>query len=399
MAQNVFDYQTLFAQELPEARNIWGSRRGKYDFAIAYPDPASIPLPELAEAAKEALLAEGRDLAFYLSTQGYAPLRDFVAAKLNRFSGMKVTADDLMLTGGGGQAIHIVLELLLNPGDIALTEDFTYGGALAQLRRFHADVRGVACDADGLLPDALERAMQQAQVSGKRLKLIYLMPNFQNPQGWTMPLERRQAVVALAQKYNVPILEDDCYADLRYDGEHLPSLHALDESGLVSYVGSFSKTIAPGMRCGFMAAPRPLLERAIYTKTGGPVPLFVTFALHRYVRDHFLSHVEVINDIQRQRRDAMLAGLAEHFGDGATWSQPQGGLSIWVKFPADRDVNALRERVLQQYDVGYVSGLGFDPQRSAGKNCLRLTFGFNTPSEISEGIALLATAFRREGVL
>jgi 2-aminoadipate transaminase len=257
----------------------------------------------------------------------------------------------------------------------------------------------VPTDSDGLLPDALETVIQEAQREGKAPKLLYLIPTFQNPQGWTMPLERRQAVVALAQKHGVPILEDDCYADLRYDGRNVPSLHELDGSGLVMYVGSFSKTIAPGMRCGFMTAAPQLLSRAQAAKSGGPVPLFVTLAIHRYATEELSSHIETINDIQRQRRDAMLAGLTEHFSDGAVWSRPQGGLSIWVRFPDDKDVAAIRDKIFDATDVGYVAGPGFAPDRVSGRNYMRLSFGYNTPAEIGEGIALLADAFRGEGVL
>ncbi len=394
-----FTFDALFSQNTLEPRMMGGSRRGKYDFAIAYPDPRSIPLAALTAALAKGLAEEGEDLALYLSAQGYEPLRAFLAAKLARDRGIHVTVDDILLTGGAGQAIHVILETLVDPGDVIIVDDFTYSGAMYQMRRFKADIRGVPTDKDGLLPDALETVIQQAQREGRAPKLLYLIPTFQNPQGWTMPLDRRQAVVAVAQKHGVPILEDDCYADLRYDGRNVPSLHELDGSGLVMYVGSFSKTIAPGMRTGFMTAAPQLLARAQAAKSGGPVPLFVTLAIHRYAKDGFSSHIEEINDIQRQRRDAMLAGLANHFGDGATWSRPEGGLSIWVRFPDDKDVAAIRDKVFDATDVGYVAGPGFAPDRVSGRNYMRLSFGYNTPTEISEGMALLANAFRAEGIL
>jgi 2-aminoadipate transaminase len=394
-----FNFDALFSQNTIEPRMMGGSRRGKYDFAIAYPDPRSIPLTGLSTALAKALAEEGEDLALYLSAQGYEPLRAFLAAKLARDRNLHVTANDLLLTAGAGQSIHVILETLVDPGDVVLVDDFTYSGALYQMRRFKADIRGVPTDADGLLPDALETVIQEAQRGGKAPKLLYLIPTFQNPQGWTMPLERRQAVVAVAQKHGIPILEDDCYADLRYDGRDVPSLHELDGSGLVMYVGSFSKTIAPGMRTGFMTAAPQMLARAQAAKSGGPVPLFVALAIHRYATEELSSHIEEINDIQRQRRDAMLAGLAQDFSEGATWSRPQGGLSIWVRFPDDKDVAAIRDKVFDATDVGYVAGPGFAPDRVSGRNYMRLSFGYNTPAEISEGMALLASAFRAEGIL
>lgn len=394
-----FNFDALFSQSVIEPRMMGGPRRGKYDFAIAYPDPRSIPLADLSTALAQGLAEEGQDLALYLSAQGYTPLRNFLAAKLARDRRINVTADDILLTGGAGQAIHVILETLIEPGDVILVDDFTYSGALHQMRRFKADIRGVKTDDEGILPDALEAAIQGIERAGKRVKMLYFVATFQNPQGWTMSLARRKAAVALAQRYGIPILEDDCYADLRYDGADVPSLYALDGSGLVMYVGSFSKTIAPGMRTGFMTAAPQLLARAQSAKSGGPVPLFVTLAIHRYATEGLSSHIEEINDIQRQRRDAMLAGLTDHFSGGAQWSRPEGGLSIWVKFPGDKDVAAVRDKIFDATDVGYVAGPGFAPDRVSGRNYMRLSFGYNTPPEISEGMALLANAFRAEGIL
>ena len=394
-----FNFDALFSQSVIEPRMMGGPRRGKYDFAIAYPDPRSIPLADLSTALAQGLAEEGQDLALYLSAQGYTPLRNFLAAKLARDRHINVTADDILLTGGAGQAIHVILETLIEPGDVILVDDFTYSGALHQMRRFKADIRGVKTDGEGILPDALEAAIQGIEREGKRVKMLYFVATFQNPQGWTMSLARRKAAVALAQRYGIPILEDDCYADLRYDGADVPSLYELDGSGLVMYVGSFSKTIAPGMRTGFMTAAPQLLTRAQSAKSGGPVPLFVTLAIHRYATEGLSSHIEEINDIQRQRRDAMLAGLTDHFTGGAQWSRPEGGLSIWVKFPEGKDVAAVRDKIFDATDVGYVAGPGFSPDRVAGRNYMRLSFGYNTPPEISEGMALLANAFRAEGIL
>ena len=394
-----FNFDALFSQSVIEPRMMGGPRRGKYDFAIAYPDPRSIPLADLSTALAQGLAEEGQDLALYLSAQGYTPLRNFLAAKLARDRHINVTADDILLTGGAGQAIHVILETLIEPGDVILVDDFTYSGALHQMRRFKADIRGVKTDGEGILPDALEAAIQGIEREGKRVKMLYFVATFQNPQGWTMSLARRKAAVALAQRYGIPILEDDCYADLRYDGADVPSLYELDGSGLVMYVGSFSKTIAPGMRTGFMTAAPQLLTRAQSAKSGGPVPLFVTLAIHRYATEGLSSHIEEINDIQRQRRDAMLAGLTDHFTGGAQWSRPEGGLSIWVKFPEGKDVAAVRDKIFDATDVGYVAGPSFSPDRVAGRNYMRLSFGYNTPPEITEGMALLANAFRAEGIL
>jgi 2-aminoadipate transaminase len=214
-----------------------------------------------------------------------------------------------------------------------------------------------------------------------------------------MTLARRKAMVALSQQYDVPILEDDCYVDLRYEGEEVTSLYSLDGSGRVMYVASFSKIIAPGMRIGYMTAPRDLLERALAAKSGGSVNTFAAFAVHRYSIGHLDAHIEEINDIQRPKRDAMLAALDKHFGTGAKWSHPQGGLFIWLQMPEGTDVAKISNKVLDSADVGYHPGNRFAPDGVSGKNCLRLCFGYNTPEEIQEGIARLAKAFEKEGIL
>lgn len=393
------DFGRLFARNAPAGRPLGTARRGTYDFAVAYPDPASIPLDELVDGLREALAEEGEDLALYAHAQGYTPLREFVAKKLARDRAIHVTADDIILGDGSGQPIHMIAEALLDPGDVVIVEDFVYSGTLNTFRRFQADLRGVVCDDEGMLPDALEAVIRQAIDDSKPPKLIYTVPTFQNPQGWTMSLERRQAFVSLAQKYGVPILEDDCYVDLRYDGNDVPSIYSLDGTGHVLYVASFSKIIAPGMRLGYMTAPRPVLERALAVKSGGAVNTFAAFAVHRYATGQLHSHIEEIVDIQREKRDAMLEAMAEHFGDHATWSRPEGGLYLWVKLPQGTDVVAVRDKILATDDVGYLPGTNFAADGVSGRNMMRLCFGYCTPVQIREGIAALARGLRREGVL
>lgn len=375
-------------------------RRGKYDFAVAYPDPASLPLEELTDGLAQALAEEGRELAIYAHPQGYPPLREWIAAKLGRERGIHITADDLILADGSGQPIHMLIETLVDPGDVVITEDFVYSGTLNQLRRFRADMRGVTTDEEGMLPDALESAIQTALREGKQPKFIYTVPSHQNPQGWTMSLDRRQALVALSQQYDVPVMEDDCYVDVRFEGEPEPSIYELDGTGRVMYVSSFSKVIAPGMRLGYMTAQRDLLERALGAKSGGAVNSFAAFAVHRYATGQLQGHIEEINEIQRGKRDAMLAALAEHFRNtGATWSKPKGGLFIWLKLPDGADAVAMQPKMLETADVGYLPGPGFSPDGVSGRNYLRLCFGYNTPAEITEGIGRLAQAFRAEGMI
>ena len=264
-----FSFEGLFAGNAPEPKVAAVPKRGKYDFAVAYPDPSSLPLDELADSLKQALSEEGADLAIYPHPQGYPPLREYVAQKLAVDRGMKVSPDEIILATGSSQPIHMLTEALVEPGDVVITEDFVYGGTLSTLRRFRADIRGVACDGDGMLPDSLEETIQGAIAENKKPKMIYTIPVFQNPQGWTMTVERRLELLRLSEKYGVPILEDDCYVDLRYEGEPVPSIHSLDDGGRVMYVASFSKIIAPGMRLGYMTAPPEVMDVARAIKSGG----------------------------------------------------------------------------------------------------------------------------------
>ncbi len=395
-----FNFTSLLSSRAADAKPLGMNKRGKYDFAVAYPDPETLPLDGLVEGLRKGLAEDGRDLALYAHPQGYTPLREFVAAKLQRDRNIQITADDIILGDGSGQPIHMIAETLLDPGDVVIVEDFVYSGTLNTLRRFGAELRGVVTDDEGMRTDSLESVIQGAIADGKPPKFIYTVPTFQNPQGWTMSLERRKAMVALCQKYGVPILEDDCYVDLRFEGQDVTSLHALDDTGLVMYVASFSKIIAPGMRLGYLTAPKEILQRAMGAKSGGSVNTFASFAVHRFAQDNLMSHIETINDVQLEKRDAMLAALDEHFSEpGVSWSRPQGGIFIWLKLREGVDAAAIRDKILATDDVGYHPGSNFAADGVSGKNCLRLCFGYNTPEEIGEGIAVLAAALRREGVL
>ncbi len=393
-----FSFSGLISDRAPAPRPGAAVKRAKYDFAVAYPDPDSLPLDDLAASLRSALGEEGRGLAVYPHTQGYPPLREYVADKLRRTRSIDVTPDDIILADGSSQPLHMIIETLIEPGDVVLTEDYFYSGTLNILRRFGADVRGVACDDDGLDPDALEEAIELASSKGKPPKMIYTIPTFQNPQGWTMSLERRQALVQVAQKHGVPVLEDDCYVDLRFEGEDVPSIHSLDDSGLVMYVGSFSKIIAPGMRLGYLTAPRQVLDVAMAAKSGGGVNQFAALAVHRYATSGLHGHISDVNHILRTKRDAMLAALGENMGSAATWSRPEGALYVWLQLQEGADTTATHEAAFDA-DVGYHPGVNFAPDGVSGKNMTRLCYGYNTPEEIGEGIGRLAEVFDRAGYL
>ena len=391
-----FSYEGLFARHVPITTR-GPNRNARYDFAVAYPDPESLPLNGLVEALKVALEREGKDLAYYPVPAGLPSLRQLIAEKLGRDRAMKVAPDDIILTSGSGEAISLIIQALTDPGDVVLTEEFVYLGTLRQMRLFGADVRDLKCDHEGIVPEAFEGTLKEALGQGKKVKYLYTIPTFQNPMGWTMTLERRKKVLDLAREYSVPVLEDDCYVDLRFEGEDVTSFHSMDETEQVLYVGSFSKIVAPGMRMGYLVAPPEVRQRAISFKGGGGVNQFAALAIEQYLKNNMYEHINQQNQALRAKRDAMLASLGENFGDAAKWNKPEGGLYVWLEMPEGTDLASLQEQSFQE-GVGYYNGTMFSPERR-GANCARLCFGHPSPQTVYDGIAELARILERHGVL
>ncbi|HEX5141878.1 MAG TPA: PLP-dependent aminotransferase family protein, partial [Dehalococcoidia bacterium] len=251
-----FDFSGLIAGHVPAGAAGRAGVRPKYDFGVGFPDPESFPWQGLHEALGRALKDKGRDLVLYPDPQGHPEMREFIAQKLLHERGMKVEPEQVLVTGGSGPAIALFVQLLTNPGDVLLTEDYTYRGTLDIMTNLRARVVGVATDDAGMVPGALEETIKDLARFKIAPKMIYTIPTFQNPIGTDMTAERRQAILAVAQKYGVPIYEDDAYEDLRFTGERKPAIHSYDDSGMVLYSATFSKILGPGMRVGFLVAPR-----------------------------------------------------------------------------------------------------------------------------------------------
>ena len=289
-----FNYDSFFSDGSRDTP-LGSVRHSKYDFAVAYPDPDNLPLDDLIESVRAGFEREGKDLAYYSSPAGDPELRKLVAEKLSRERNMKVTADDMVLTSGSGEAIGIVIQALTNPGDVVLVEEFVYLGTLNQMKRYGADVVAVKCDDGGIVPESLDSMIAEQTANGKTVKYLYTIPMFQNPLGWTMDLERRKQVLEVTGKHGIPVFEDDCYADLRFEGEDVTSFHSLDETGRVVYVGSFSKIIAPGMRMGYLVAPYEVIERAWSLKSGGAVSQFTAMTIAEYMKGGLDRHIDEQN--------------------------------------------------------------------------------------------------------
>ncbi len=352
-----------------------------------------------AHAAMGEVLAEVGDTpTVYPDPRGYPPLREYVADFLRAKRGMAVSPDDVLLTEGSGQAIHFVTEALIDPGDVVIVDYFVYGGTLWSLRRFQADVRGVVSDGDGMLPDALDEAIAAAIGEGKRPKFVYLIPTFQNPQAWTMPLDRRREIVEVASRHGVPILEDDGIAEFRFEGAPIDAASSLDDSGLAVHTGTFSKIVVPGMRIGYLVGSREFLETVMPIKGSRGVTQFGALAVHRFATTRLDDHLAGLNRVLKSRRDAMFAALGENLGGVATWSRPEGGLYTWLTLPDDVDLVEAAgpaEQASVTYDLGTRFATGDDP----GNNRARLCFSYNTEDEIAEGIGRLTDVLHRLGYI
>jgi 2-aminoadipate transaminase len=392
-----FDYTALIAGHVPPGAVARAAAQPKYDFGVGFPDPASFPVDGLHEALGRALKDKGRDLVLYPDPQGHPEMREFIAAKLLRERSMKVHPDQVLVTGGSGPAIALFVQLLTNPGDILLTEDYTYRGTLDIMQNLRARVVGVKTDELGMVPEALDETIQDLARFKTAPKMVYTIPTFQNPLGSDMSRERRQAILAVAQKHGVPVYEDDAYEDLRFTGERKPAIHSFDDSGMVLYSGTFSKILGPGMRVGFLVAPLQVMPKINAMHWGRPASEFAVLAALYYLRDHLDDHVDEITGILAQRRDAMIAAIGEDMGPEVTTSRPEGGLYLWVGFPENVDTVPIVDKARKE-GVSVLPGTSFSTD-GRGRNFLRLCFGYETPENIREGIDALTRVFVAEGAL
>ena len=398
MSANSFDFSDRIARGIPPApKAAPGGGRVVYDFTTAFPDPDSFPADGLLEALGRALTDEGKDLVYYPHIQGHPAMREFIAGKLERERGMNVTPDQIILTTGSGQAVARYVELLTDPGDIILTEKFSYSGTMGIMRRHGARLVGVDIDEEGIIPSALDEVLTSLRDRGQRAKFLYTIPTFQNPTGTDMSLGRRQDILDVSQRHGLPIFEDDCYADLRFAGDNAPSIQSLDQEGSVLYCGSFSKIVAPGMRLGFMAAPPSVIDAVKAIHLGATPSQFSTLATMYYLRDHQDEHVEELREIFRSKKDTAVAAVGEYFGSRAECSDPDGGLYLWLKLPEGANTASVLAKARER-GISYGPGTNFSPGQDAF-NYLRLCYGHLTHDVIREGVEKLAAFLEEEGML
>jgi 2-aminoadipate transaminase len=364
---------------------------GSYiSFASGLPDPSLFPSEALRECADAVLSSASAPALQYGPAEGYPPLREAVAALLSR-RGLETNADQVLITSGSQQALDLAGRALLDPNDGVAIESPSYLAALQIFDSLQARYHAVEVDGEGPLPTHLTVALSH------RPKLLYLLPNFQNPTGTTMSLGRRQAAAEQAASAGVAVLEDDAYHDLRYDGEPLAPVAALAENPWAIYTGTFSKTIAPGVRVGYLRADRRLIERLAHLKQitdlqAGSLAQRIVFEY--LTRGHLEPGIERFREVYRRRRDLMLGALQEHLRGAATWTRPAGGMFIWVTLPAE-DAERVLEGAMRR-GVLFVPGSTFHVDRTGGRgrNTLRLNFVSPTEDQIQQGIPLLAEAIR-----
>jgi 2-aminoadipate transaminase len=392
-----FDFEPLLAPGLPPGAVKW-TGWPKYNFTGGHNDPERIPVHGLIAAAASVLAREGTTLAKYgleSGPQGYRPLREFLVTKLKRDAGILCTADEILLVSGSLQALDLVNGVFLSRGDTIICERDNYQGTLTRFMRLGVNAIGVPLDRDGMRMDALTDALEVLKGRGVRPKFIYTIATVNNPTGAILSEERRAALLKIAEEYGVPIFEDDCYADLIWDGQRPPALYAMSKSGNVIHIGSFSKSVAPALRVGYIVAGWDILSRMLALKTDAGSGALEQMVLAEYCTPHFTERVPELKRGLRAKLDTLMDALNEQFGTAAEFEEPRGGIFLWVKLPDNVDTRLLAQASLKA-GVAINPGPEWSTDEAHSRSRMRLCFAGPTHDEIREGIATLAEVCRNE---
>ncbi|MCG2887307.1 MAG: PLP-dependent aminotransferase family protein [Vulcanisaeta sp.] len=365
-------------------------------FGGGMPDPSSFPAKEIIEITREILSTKADKALQYGTTNGVAELREELVRFMGKV-GIKVEGpEDVLITVGSQEALDIIGRVFINPGDYIITESPTYLAALQAFRIYGPRIIGIPMDEEGMRVDVLEDTLRKLSNEG-RVKFIYVIPTGQNPTGITMSMERRRALLEIASKYDVLIVEDDPYGYIYFgDGEPPSRLKAMDSEGRVIYLSTFSKIAAPGLRLGWVAASREVIRWFELAKQS--IDLH-TSTLNQYIAAELLRrgiierNIPRIKEIYRTKRDLMLQALSQYMPEGVSWTKPSAGMFIWLTVPENIDTGEMLEIAIKKYGVAYVPGKSFYPNEEK-RNNMRLNFTYPTPQEIFEGIRRLALAIR-----
>ena len=360
-------------------------------FTGGIPDPKILPTEDLIAASERVLRSNGPEALRYGGHPGVPELREWLAARYNARDGSSLTADNFTLTNGISGAIINVCDTFLDENDVGLSEIPTFPGGAGVIRKCLADLIGVAMDDDGIIPEALEETIEKLEREGRHVKLIYTIPNFQNPTGSCLTFERRKAVVDICQRHSVMIMEDDAYGDVRFEADVPPSLFAIAGGKGVVHMGTFSKTVATGLRVGWTIADAPVTAALLRTRFDLGSSPWVQLTMLEFAKDgNFEKHVEKVSKFYHHKRDVMLSALQERCAKYVSWNEPKGGYFLWMTLAESIDPKVLAEAA-RSIGVQYVGGAGFH-RGEGGTQQVRLAFSYTDESEIPEGIMRLGRA-------
>lgn len=363
-------------------------------FAGGLPAPELFPTEDLKKVDKAVLTKEGQAALQYGTTEGYTPLREQIAGRMKKSFMVDCTPENIVITSGSQQGLSLLAQIFLNPGDVVLVESPTYLGAINAFKLCGPEFVEVPTDDKGIIPEALEKILAKY---GDRVRMMYVIPEFQNPTGITWPMERRKAFMDIINRYDFPVLEDDPYGELRFDGDKVPSLKSMDTKGNIIFLGSFSKILMPGLRIAWMVADPTIIDKVVKLKQAVDLQSSsfgqrqTSFFIDMYDLD---AHVAKIKELYKKRRNLMCDSMKEYFPEGITFTYPEGGLFTWVTLPEGMDAKELMPKVLAK-NVAYVPGGPFYPH-GGNANHFRLNYS-NMPEErIVEGIKRLAEVLKEE---
>ncbi|MFE6508146.1 PLP-dependent aminotransferase family protein [Nocardioides sp. NPDC057767] len=358
------------------------------------PNISSLPLDVVGDSIQDLILSQGPTALQYGGGQGDPVLREQIC-EVMRLEGIEAHPDDVVVTVGSQQAVDLVTRVFCDPGDVVICEAPSYVGALGVFKGYQCDVVHAEVDASGLIPSALEQAIVSTKASGRRVKFLYTIPNFQNPTGVTMTPERRTEILEICRRHDILVLEDNPYGLLGFDDEPRPAMRAQDPG--VIYLGSFSKTFSPGLRVGWALAPSAIREKLVLAQESATLcpPPFNQMAVSAYLANHdWQGQIKQMREMYRERRDAMLDALEAYMPAACTWTKPDGGFFVWLTLPAGIDCKAMLPRAVTAR-VAYVPGTGFFAD-GFGASSMRISYCYPTPERIREGVRRLAGVIEAE---
>ena len=380
-----------------EIRSLFAaaSRPEIVSLAGGMPNLTALPMEVMSSVVSTLITDNGQEALQYGSGQGHPKLRELICDVM-ALEGIRAHPDDVIVTTGSQQALDLITRIFIDPGDVILAEAPSYVGALGTFAQYEAQVVHVAMDGNGLIPEALRAAIDSVRKSGRKIKFLYLIPNYQNPAGVSLSADRRSEILEICQKAGIFVVEDNPYGLLGFDRPSPNAMRAADSENVI-YLGSFSKTIAPGFRVGWTLVPQAVKEKVVIASESSILcpSHFTQLAIASYLSDQpWREQIRSFASLYKERRDAMLSALEEHFPKGATWTKPEGGFYIWVTLPPEIDTKAMMPRAIAG-KVAYVPGTAFFAD-GLGSWSMRLSYCYPTPERIKQGIASLAEVVRGE---